>query len=75
MTLRHAPGAKAAELGLTLAAGTRVTVLLNDARKSGDEEASPNYLLLTPEGIVGWAHLPGHPDGTTAIEGLFYRGD
>ena len=79
VTLRSAPGAKAAELGLTLAAGTRVTVLLNDARKSGggdgEEESSADYLLLTPEGIVGWAHLPGNPDGTTAVEGLYYRGD
>lgn len=77
VTLRSAPGAKAAELGLTLAAGTRVTVLLNDARKTGgdEEEFSADYLLLTAEGIVGWAHLPGNPDGTTAVEGLFYRGD
>lgn len=78
VTLRSAPGAKATELGLTLAAGTRVTVLLNDARKSSagdDEEFSADYLLLTPEGLVGWAHLPGNPDGTTAVEGLYYRGD
>ncbi len=76
VTLRGAPGAKAAELGLTLAAGTRVTVLLNDARKGTEnEEPSPDYLLLTQEGIVGWAHLPANPDGTTAVEGLYYRGD
>lgn len=78
VTLRSAPGAKAIELGLTLAAGTRVTVLLNDARKSSasdEEEFSADYLLLTPEGLVGWAHLPGNPDGTTAVEGLYYRGD
>ena len=78
VVLRRAPGANAAELGLTLAAGTRVTVLLNDARRNGggnDEEFSADYLLLTPEGVVGWAHLPGNPDGTTAVEGLYYRGD
>ncbi|WP_257386453.1 hypothetical protein [Tahibacter caeni] len=75
VVLRRAPGANAAELGLTLAAGTRVTVLLNDTRRSDDDELNPDYLLLTPEGIVGWAHLPGNPDGTTAVDGLYYRGD
>ncbi len=60
---------------LTLAAGTSLTVLLNAA--SGDDEngQNPDYLVRTREGIVGWAHLPTRPDGTTIVEGLRYNGD
>ncbi|MBL8296749.1 MAG: hypothetical protein JNN30_00240 [Rhodanobacteraceae bacterium] len=72
VTLQHSPGG--ASMGVTLAAGTRVTVLLND-RSSANASSSPDYLLLTPEGLTGWASLPGQPDGTTAVDGLYYRGD
>ncbi len=75
VALRRAPGADAAALGVTVAAGSRVTVLLNDNSYVDDTGQNPNYLLLTAEGIVGWAHLPGQPDGSTAIDGLYFRGD
>ncbi|WP_313917652.1 hypothetical protein [Tahibacter sp.] len=75
VTLRRAPGAGAAALGVTLAAGSRVTVLLNDNSHVDEAGQNPDYLLLTAEGIVGWAHLPGQPDGSTAIDGLYFRGD
>lgn len=71
--LRRSPGADAAAMGVRLAAGSEVTVLLNDNRSGGD--ANPDYLLLTREGLVGWAHLPGRPDGSSAVEGLYFRGD
>ena len=75
VTLRRAPGAGAAGIGVTLAAGSRVTVLLNDNSHVDDAGQNPDYLLLTADGIVGWAHLPGQPDGSTAVEGLFFKGD
>lgn len=73
VSLRRSPGG--AELGITLAAGTRVTVLLNDTSRADANERYPEYLLLTPEGLTGWASLPGQPDGKTVVEGLYYRGD
>lgn len=73
--LRSAPGATAATTGVVLPAGSSVTVLLNDNSTVDDSGQNPNYLLLSAEGIVGWAYLPGQPDGSTAIEGLFYAGD
>lgn len=75
IALRRAPGAGAAELGVTLAAGSHVTVLLNDNSEVDDAGQNPNYLLLTAEGIVAWAYLPGQPDGSTAVDGLYFRGD
>lgn len=72
--LRMAPGADAPTMGLRLAAGSEVTVLLNANRAAADA-ADPDYLLLSADGLVGWAHLPGHPDGSSAVEGLNYRGD
>lgn len=73
VALKQSPGG--APLGIALSRGTRVTVLLNDTTRAGDDGASADYLLLTPEGLSGWASLPGRPDGTTAVEGLYYRGD
>ena len=59
----------------TLPARTPLTILLNAA--SGDNEygQNPDYLVSTREGIVGWAHLPVAPDGTTSVEGLHFNGD
>jgi hypothetical protein len=54
---------------------TSITILLNAA--SGDDEYGQNadYLVRTCEGLVGWAHIPTKPDGTTIIDGLRYNGD
>lgn len=59
----------------TLAPETPITILLNAA--SGDNEygQNPDYLVRTREGLVGWAHIPTQPDGTTIVEGLRYNGD
>ena len=59
----------------TLLAGTPITILLNAA--TGDDENGQNadYLVRTSEGLVGWAHIPMKPDGTTIVDGLRYAGD
>ena len=59
----------------TLPAKTPVTILLNAA--SGDDEYGQNadYLVQTREGLVGWAHVPAKPEGTTIVDGLRYNGD
>ncbi len=59
----------------TLPAKTPITILLNAT--SGDDENGQNadYLVRTREGLVGWAHIPTKPDGTTIVEGLRYNGD
>lgn len=59
----------------TLPAKTPITILLNAA--SGDDEngQNPDYLVRTREGLVGWAHIPTQPDGTTIVDGLRYNGD
>ena len=66
---------KAAKPIATLPANTSLTILLNAA--SGDDENGQNadYLVKTREGIVGWAHIPAKPDGTTIVEGLRFNGD
>ena len=58
-----------------LPAKTPITIVLNAA--DGDDENGQNadYLVRTREGIVGWAHIPAKPDGTTIIDGLRYNGD
>ena len=58
-----------------LPARTPISILLNAA--DGDDENGQNadYLVRTREGIVGWAHIPAKPDGTTIVEGLRYNGD
>ena len=59
----------------TLPAKTPLTLMLNAA--SGDNEygQNPDYLVRTREGLVGWAHIPTKPDGTTIVEGLRFNGD
>jgi hypothetical protein len=73
VALLRTPGGDA--LGISIPAGARVTVLLHDTSRTDADGKPANYLLLTPEGLVGWAALPGRPDGTTAVDGLYYRGD
>jgi hypothetical protein len=60
---------------ITLDAGTPLTILLNAA--TGDDENGQNadYLVQTREGLIGWAHIPMRPDGTTIVEGFRYNGD
>lgn len=60
---------------VTLPANAPLTILLNAA--SGDNEygQNPDYLVRTREGLVGWAHIPAKPDGTTIVEGLRFNGD
>lgn len=60
---------------LTLPAGSAFTVLLNDNGSVDERGENPDYLVRTPDGIVGWALLPSHPDGSTDAEGLTFRGD
>jgi hypothetical protein len=59
----------------TVPAKTPVTILLNAT--SGDDENGQNadYIVRTREGLVGWAHIPTHADGTTIVDGLRYAGD
>lgn len=71
--LRRTPGGE--PLGIEIPSGTRVTVLLNDIDRADDDGNSADYLLLTPEGLTGWASIPGKPDGKTIVDGLYYRGD
>lgn len=59
----------------TLPAGTPLTILLNAAAADDENGQNPDYLVKTREGIVGWAHIPQHPDGTSDVEGLTYSGD
>ena len=60
---------------LTLPAGAAFTVLLNDNTRVDARGENADYLVLTPEGIVGWARLPSRADGSTDAEGLYFRGD
>jgi hypothetical protein len=66
---------EAKHLLATLPAKSQVTILLNAV--SGDDEYGQNadYLVRTREGVVGWAHIPTRPDGTTTVDGLRYNGD
>lgn len=73
VALNQSPGGP--PLDIALERGTRVTVLLNDMRRAGEDGTSADYLLLTPQGLTGWASLPSRPDGTTVVDGLYYRGD
>ncbi len=60
---------------LTLPTGAAFTVLLNDNARVDERGENADYLVLTPEGIVGWARLPARADGSTDAEGLYFRGD
>lgn len=60
---------------VTLAAETPITILLNAANGDNEYGQNPDYLVRTREGLVGWAHIPTLPDGTTIVEGLRYNGD
>jgi hypothetical protein len=73
VSLKRTPGGDA--LGIDIPPGTRITVLLNDMTRVDDNGNSADYLLLTPEGLTGWASIPGKPDGKTIVDGLYYRGD
>jgi hypothetical protein len=76
VTAERAAGRKnAAHPIATLPANTPLTILLNAT--AGDDENGQNadYLVKTREGLVGWAHIPTKPDGTTIVEGLRYNGD
>lgn len=73
VSLQRTPGGET--LGIAVPAGARVTVLLNDTSRADDNGISADYLLLTPEGLTGWVTIPGKPDGTTIVDGLYYRGD
>jgi len=59
----------------SLPAKIPITILLNAT--SGDDENGQNadYLVQTREGLVGWAHIPTKPDGSTIVDGLRYNGD
>jgi len=60
---------------VTLPAQTSLTILMNAATNDNEYGQNPDYLVRTREGLVGWAHIPTLPDGTTIIEGLRYNGD
>ena len=60
---------------VTLAAGTPLTILMNAATGDNEYGQNPDYLVRTREGIVGWAHIPTKPDGTTIVDKLRYNGD
>ncbi len=60
---------------LTPLTGAAFTVLLNDNARVDERGENADYLVLTPEGIVGWARLPARADGSTDAEGLYFRGD
>ncbi len=59
----------------TVPAGAGLRILLNDNSSTDESGENPDYLVVTQEGLVGWAHLPSQPDGKTDVEGLYYRGD
>lgn len=59
---------------LTLEAGSAVTILLNAVDGDDMHGHNPDYLVKTPEGLVGWARLPRQPDGRTIVEGLQFDG-
>ena len=71
--MQRTPGGET--LGIAVPAGARVTVLLNDTSRADDNGISADYLLLTQEGLTGSVTIPGKPDGTTIVDGLYYRGD
>jgi hypothetical protein len=55
--------------------GTPLTILLNVAGEDDENGQNSDYLVKTREGLVGWAHIPVQPDGTTIVEGLRFAGD
>jgi len=59
---------------VTLPPRTPLTLLLNPVGENEDGQ-NPDYLVKTREGLVGWAHIPMQPDGTTSVEGLYFAGD
>jgi hypothetical protein len=74
LPLRAAAGNSGAIL-LTLAPGSAFTILLNATAHEDEGGEDPDYLVRTEDGLIGWAHLPAHADGTTDAEGLFFAGD
>lgn len=78
LVLTAARGAKtsdAKQILITLTTGSPVTILLNVAGEDDEFGQNSDYLVRTREGLVGWAHIPTQPDGTTIVEGLRFAGD
>jgi hypothetical protein len=71
LALTASRGGDAAHAQIHIAAGAALTILVNDT----STDPASEYLVLTRDGLTGWAHLPQHPDGTTDVEGLYFRGD
>jgi hypothetical protein len=59
----------------TLAPNSPLTILLNASVGDDEDGKNADYLVRTREGLVGWAHIPMQPDGTTIVDGLFFAGD
>ena len=75
LALAATRGGDAAHALRTLDAGTKVTILLNAVDGDDENGLNPDYLVKTREGLIGWAHIPSKPDGTTIVEGLRFNGD
>lgn len=75
LVLAATRGGDAAHALRTLDAGTKVTILLNAVDGDDENGLNPDYLVKTREGLIGWAHIPSKPDGTTIVEGLRFNGD
>jgi len=60
---------------VTLARDTPIAILLNVAGEDDENGQNAEYLVKTREGLVGWAHIPVQPDGTTIVEGFRFAGD
>lgn len=69
------PAGAAKRILVTLAPQTTITILLNAANGDNEYGQNPDFLVRTREGLVGWAHIPTQPDGSTVVEGLRYAGD
>jgi hypothetical protein len=75
LALTSARGGDARQALVTLARDTPLTILLNVAGEDDENGQNSDYLVKTREGLVGWAHIPIQPDGTTIVEGLRFAGD
>jgi hypothetical protein len=75
LALTAVRGGEAKAIVVTLARDTLLTILLNVAGEDDENGQNPDYLVRTREGLVGWAHIPTQPDGTTIVEGLRFAGD
>jgi hypothetical protein len=75
LALTKEKGGNGKNVFLSVPAGSEVTVVANDNSSVDDNGQNPNYLVMTREGILGWAKIPQQPDGKTLIDTLYYRGD